>query len=293
MKRKKAVLFFAILGLAAGSAAQFTPEELAEREKWEEFLETAKIVNRGSGEPQQLESREAVTSPWILTLEKDGVTKRALWKNPRGRMHGFVENWKWEIAAYRMDKHLGLNMVPPTVEKRFQGNRGSCQLWVEDTMTMKHKEDNDIETPPAKIYSFNNCVFLQRAFDNLIANEDRHLNQILITEDWRLLLIDHSRSFRTQKKFTTKLIYDEKHKEGQRLMKALPRSFYANMKALEAGTIREVVGEYLTDKEIEAVLLRRDLIVEWVEKRIEELGEAQVLYGLPKNPSAAPQKPDI
>jgi hypothetical protein len=225
-------------------------------------------------------------------LEKDGVKRRALWKNPRGRMHGFIENWKWEIAAYRMDKHLGLNMVPPTVEKRFQGDRGSCQLWVEDTMTMKDKDDNKIETPPAKVPYFNRCVWLQRAFDNLIANEDRHLRQILITEDWRLLLIDHSRSFRTQNKFTTKLIYDEKHKEGPRLMTALPRSFYANVKALEAGTIREVVGEYLTDKEIEAVLLRRDLIVEWIEKRIKEVGEAQVLYGLPPTTSAAPQKPD-
>jgi hypothetical protein len=273
MKRKKAVLFFAILGLAAGSAAQFTPEELAEREKWEEFLETAEVV-----EKEQMESREAVTSPWILTLEKDGVTKRALWKNPTGRMKGFTENWKWEIAAYRLDKHLDLNMVPPTVEKRFQGDLGSCQLWCEDTMTLKYKEENEIPTPPIKIFHWNRRVFLQRAFDNLIANEDRHLKQILITEDWRMILIDHSRSFRTQKKFKTRLIYDEKHKEGPRLMKSLPRSFYEKVKSLDPVIIREAVGDYLKDNEIEAVLLRRDLIVEWVDKRIKELGEAQVLY---------------
>jgi len=37
-------------------------------------------------------------------------------------------------------------------------------------------------------------------------------------------------------------------------------------------------GERLTDAEIEAVLLRRELIVAWVEKRIKELGEDKVLY---------------
>jgi hypothetical protein len=42
--------------------------------------------------------------------------------------------------------------------------------------------------------------------------------------------------------------------------------------------IKGVVGEYLTDKEIEAVLVRKDLIVKWVEARIKKLGEDQVLY---------------
>ena len=93
-----------------------------------------------------------------------------------------------------------------------------------------------------------------------------------------MVLIDHSRSFRTSKKFTKKLIYDEKYKEGPRLMKELPRPFYEKVKALDPEIIREVVGDYLKDKEIEAILLRRDLIVKWVDKRIEELGEAKVLY---------------
>jgi hypothetical protein len=127
----------------------------------------------------------------------------------------------------------------------------------------------------------------------LIANEDRHLRQVLVTEDFRMLLIDHSRSFRTQKRFTNKLLYDEKYKEGPRLMKSLPRSFYEKVKSLDAMTIREVVGEYLNDQEVEAVLLRRDLIVEWIEKRIKELGEEQVLYEGERIYSPPTQKPNI
>ena len=36
-------------------------------------------------------------------------------------------------------------------------------------------------------------------FDNLIYNVDRNLNNVLATGDWRVYLIDHSRSFRSLK----------------------------------------------------------------------------------------------
>ncbi len=276
--KKSLRIFFTlviILGFSFQSIAQFTKEELAEREKWEEFLKTAEIV----AQAQPFEKREAVTNPWVLTLEKDGVTNDAIWKDVAGRQKGFFENWRWEIAAYRLDKYLGLNMVPPTVEKRFKGNRGSCQLWVESMMSLKKKFNEKIKTPSYKVFYWNRAFYKQRAFDNLIANEDRHQNQYLITEDWRMILIDHSRSFRTSKKFTKKLIYDEKNKEGPTfIMKELPRAFYEKIKSLNTEVIKGVVGEYLKDKEIEAVLVRKDLIVKWVEDRIKKMGEDKVLY---------------
>lgn len=265
------VFFF---GFNLQAFAQFTEEEVAEREKWEEFLLTAEIVDQ----EQPFSDREAVTNPWRLTLEKDGITKRALWKNPEGRMRGYVENWRWEIAAYRLDKHLGLNMVPPTVERRFQNNRGSCQLWIDTKMSLREKEQENIKTPSYKVFYWNRALYLQRAFDNLIANEDRHQNQFLITEDWRMILIDHSRSFRTSKKFTKNLIYDENYKEGPRLMKELPRDFVEKLRALDQAAIKNIVGEYLTDNEIEAVLIRKDLILDWLDKYIQKQGEDKVLY---------------
>lgn len=258
----------------AQAYAQFTEEEVAERDKWEEFLKTAEIV----GQEQPFSDREAVTKPWKLTLEKEGITKNALWKNCEGRMKGFVENWRWEIAAYLLDKHLGLNMVPPTVEKRFQDDLGSCQLWVDAMMSLKEKYEKDIKTPSYKVFHWNRALYLQRAFDNLIANEDRHQNQYLITDDWRMILIDHSRSFRTSGKYAKKLIYDENYKEGPFLMKQLPRAFVEKLKALDAGSLKAVVGDYLTDKEIEYVLIRRDLIIDWLDKYIKKQGEENVLY---------------
>ncbi len=272
-------LFLLVLtGFLIQSFAQFTPEEIAEREKWEQFLTEAEIT----ASDQPWGEREAVTRPFRLTLEKDGIVKQAIWKNCEGRMKGFMENWKWEIAAYRLNKYLGLDMVPPTVEKRFQGDRGSCQILVDYEISLKQKYEQNIKTPSYKLFYWNRALYLQRAFDNLIANEDRHQNQFLITKDWRMILIDHSRSFRTSKKFTKKLIYDEKYHEGPRLMKELPKPVVEKLKALTPEIIKDVVGEYLTDEEIEAVLMRRDLIIKWLDKRIKKLGEDKVLYAIQK-----------
>lgn len=276
MRRKLFIFIFLffVVGLFTPAFAQFMPEELDERAKWETFLQEAKIISSSKDFPES----EAVTEPWTLVLEKDGFTRRALWKNPEGRLKGFLDSWKCEIAAYRLDKLLGLNMVSPTVEKRFQGNKGSCQLMLENVIMLRTKKEEKIKTPSYRIEPLNRATYLQRAWDNLIANEDRNMGDILYTEDWRMILIDHSRAFRSSKKFKKALIFDEKSKSGPKLMKKLPKAFVEKLRAINFEVIREAVGEYLTDKEVEAVLIRRDLIIDWLDKRIKEFGKDEVLY---------------
>jgi hypothetical protein len=273
---KKWVFSFLLIFLLVPfeALAQLSAEEVAERGKWEEYLKEADIVDA----TQPWKRGEAVTDPWEVTLDKDGVVKKAIWKDCQGRMKGFLENWKWEIAAYRLDKHLGTNMVPPTVEKERGGQKGSCQIYA-GVMDFKEQFEKKIQPPGAKVAALTRAIYLQRAFDNLIYNEDRHQQNFRLTEDFRLILIDHSRSFRTTKTSTRKLLYDEKHKENPNfIMAQLPREFVDKLKALNAEVLREVVGEYLTDNEIEAVLVRRDLIIAWLDKRIEKMGETAVLY---------------
>ncbi len=254
---------------------QFLPEEIGRRAEWEEFLSKAEILER---ESRQIRGSEAVTSPWVLMLELGGVRHRALWKNAQGRMGGYWEGWAYEVAAYRLDKHLGLGMVPPTVERRFRGDRGSCQYWVDDTMSLKDKEAKRIKTPPAKVPGWNRATYKQRFFDNLIANEDRHSNQVLITQDWRMILIDHSRSFRTAGKFVRGLIFSAKSPAGPMLMSELPRPLVEKLRALDAAALRSAVGEYLTGEEIGAVLVRRELILAEIDRLVRANGEDKVLY---------------
>jgi hypothetical protein len=259
---------FVITVTGAPAWAQFTEEELAKRPMFESFLVNAEIVDS-----MQLGQAEGVTRPYRLTLREGSLENDALWKNPSGRMGGFVEGWKYEIAAYNIDKHLGLNMVLPTADRRFHGNLGSINLWVDVWIDGRKKTEEKIAVPGPKLVNWNRMTYMQRAFDNLIGNEDRHLGNILITEDWRMVLIDHSRSFRTTKKYTKKLQYDSK-----KPMKRLPRAFVEKIKALDEATLRGVIGDTLNDKEIEAVMARQQLMVAEFDRLLSEEGEDAFLY---------------
>lgn len=275
---KKAVLVMlavACLGFGSRLLAQLDPAIVADYDKWEDFLKTAKVVAQ-----KQLTGALSVTNPWELTLEKDGVTHKALFKDIYGeRVKGFKETWKGEIAAYRLSRALGLNMVPPTVEREFQGNRGSCQLWVDYWNNLETVYKKKLNPPGIKALYFARELCLQRAFDNLIYNIDRHQRNYLFMEDWRMILIDHSRTFGTVKKAKTALIYDEKNKENPKfIMETLPRPFYEALKALTAESLRTIVGDYLTDDEIAATMARHALIMAWLDNRIAKVGEEKVIY---------------
>ncbi len=275
MKARAGFIFLALSFFASPEIrAQFTADEIAERPKWEKFLKTAAIVDT-----QPLGSELAVTNPWKLSLRKDKIIRNALWKNPRGTQGGFYENWMYEIAAYRMDKWLGLNMVPPTVEKRFRGKVGSCQLWIENTVILREKHEEGIEPEIRESQNWKRTGYLQQVFDNLIGNEDRNMGNVLLTSDNRPLLIDHSRTFRTSKAFTESLPFSEDNLlEGAEIMRELPRALVEKIAALEPDIIRDAVGKYLTNREIQAIMDRKVLILKEIERLISLYGEASVLY---------------
>ena len=275
---KKAVLValtVVALGIGSGLLAQLDPAVVAEYDKWEDFLRTAKVTAQ-----KQLTGPLSVTNPWELTLEKDGIVHLAVWKDIFGaNIKGFKETWKGEIAAYRLSRALGLNMVAPTVEREFKGNRGSCQMWIDSWNNLETIYTKKLTPPGIKAMYFAREICLQRAFDNLIYNVDRHQRNYLIEQDWRMILIDHSRSFATSKRARTDLIYDEKNKENPKfIMETLPRAFVDALRGLTTESVRTIVGEYLTDDELGATMARRDLIIAWLDKRIAQLGEAKVLY---------------
>ena len=93
-----------------------------------------------------------------------------------------------------------------------------------------------------------------------------------------MVLIDHSRSFRTAGKFVKSLLYSAKNAEGPMLMSELPRAVVDKVKALDFAAIRSAVGPYLTDEEIHAVLIRRDLILAEIDRLVKVNGENKVFY---------------
>jgi len=262
-------------GMGRQALGQFTAAEIAERTKWEEFLSTAAIV-------KWEDIGEGVTKPVKLYLKKGDLEAKAVWKNPSGMQQGFLEGWQYEIAAYLIDKLIGLNMVPPTVEREFQGKKGSLQLWVTVKYSLLKLMEERIPIPEAARDSTDKMKYVLRVFDCLIANDDRTQQNLLYTEDWRTIIIDHSRAFRSTKEHIQRLVYGRdgiKSAEGRPLLfRRVPRSLLDSIRALDADKIRPAVGPYLTEKEVRAVLARQKLLLDEIALMVKEQGEDKVLY---------------
>jgi hypothetical protein len=262
-----------VLGLAHHGFAQFTAAEVAQRPRWEAFLREAAILAQ-----MQLRFEQGVTEPWKLTLRQGDVLASALWKDPSGERGGFWEGWKYEIAAYELDKLLGLNMVPPTVEREFSGRAGSCQLWIEGASLYRDLAAARQDLSTFKSDRWLKAGYAAQFFDNLIGNEDRHMGNVLVTADARAILIDHSRTFRTSERFVKAIPFSDKNAAPDSLMRKLPRALVQRTFALTEGDLREAVGDLLTDAELKAVMARLRLLSLEVRRIIADFGEDDVLY---------------
>jgi hypothetical protein len=237
----------------------------------EAFLKTAEVVRT-----RPLAS--GVTHSEQLTLSDGTRTLKAVWKtideHQRGmkRIEGgglvleFVDSWKYEVAAYELDKLLGLDLVPPTVERRLQGKTGSLQMWVEGVITEWDRVKQKREPPDPEWW--NRQVYSVRLLHALTLDTDaRNLSNQLVDPDFTIYAIDFSRAFRV-------LDFVPTEKDLQRF----PRGPVEKMKTLDRPGLSAALGRWLTGVEIDGLLRRRDRILTLVEKRIREKSEAAVLF---------------
>lgn len=221
---------------------------------------------------------EGVTRPYRVELEYNGVNRSAIFKSIDVRKAGvtvladgssdidFQDSWQTEIAAYTIDRIIGLGLVPATVERRaVDGKVGSLQFFVEHMSTEADRLEKK-QNPP-DMDDWNEQIMTTRLFDQLIANVDRHLKNILVTKEFKLRLIDHSRAFRENRSLTK-----------PELLTRFSRSLLEGIKKLEKKDLQKQVGKYLTSGQIDRLLSRRDAILALAAKHVKEKGEAAVLY---------------
>jgi hypothetical protein len=280
MKTGPGVAFLLLFGglslfLAGG---QFAPQEIAQREQWEEFLRTAEIVK---SEPVG----QGVTKPWKLNLKKGDIETKAAWKNvDKSLAGGGTDSWRHEIAAYRIDKLIGLNLVPPAVEREFRGKKGDASLWADTQYNLLEVVEKQIAVPVSTSKYLDDMGFIYRLWCCLIANDDPTQENIRYTKDWRMILIDHSRAFRSDKKYTTRLVFGingikRYQADGKPfLILRVPRVLVEKIEALDVAGIKQAVGPYLTDPEIESLVARKKLIHDEIAEMIKQYGEDKVLY---------------
>jgi hypothetical protein len=171
-----------------------------------------------------------------------------------------------QAAAYEMSRMLGMKNVPPTVLRDSAGDRGSAQLWIENAMTEQMRVEQDLDPPDHNLW--NQYYADMHVFDNLINNIDRNQGNMLVDSSWNLWLIDHTRSFGRDKA----LPYPETVARCSRdLWKGIGSGW-------DDAEVEKRMAPYMKPKEIEALLSRRQKLVELIEKRIAERGEKMVLF---------------
>ncbi len=203
-----------------------------------------------------------VTKPQRGYLEGGSLVARFAWKAlPPGRaVGGFKESYKAEIAAYHLDRLLGLEMVPPVVERSVDGRLGAAVMWIEQTTPWD--KDQPIHGPEPH---WSRQVSRMKLFDQLIANIDRNQGNLLYDSDWHLFLIDHSRAFTTR----TSL-------DGMSAPGLIDRETWRKMDALTAGDLERALGAWLTAAERKALLARRDRMRAAIAAMVKDKGAARV-----------------
>ena len=271
MLRRGLLLVFGVSLLCAPSRAQQpaspvkpeavpgTPIQVEGRKNWlgreeefEAFLKAAK-VEKVDDVPV------GVTKPKRAYVTPGGLAGSFVFKELMpSRKSGYFESYKSEIAAYELDKLMGMGMVPPTVERKHDGITGSAQLWVEHCTLLR---DRDTTKAP-DMGAWNKQVYRQRVWDNLTANIDRNQGNLLMDDAWNLILIDHSRAFTASMTMPFP-------------MTKIDKEFYEKLKALDEATIKARLGKWLFDGP-KPILKRRDKIVDHFAKMIAQYGEAAV-----------------
>jgi hypothetical protein len=227
----------------------------------ERFLSTAKII-RTKGAPKGITgSTQATMSDGTIThdahIQTIDESKREF-RSTAGVELDFRDSWMFNVAGYKLDRLIGLNMVPVSVKGRFRSLPAAVTWWADDVMMDEGSRVKKKVNPPAeKVSYWNHQVYMMRLFDQLIYNTDRNQGNMLIGSDWRLTLIDHTRAFR---KHTTLRLPAH--------ITRCDRGVFEKMKALAFDPMKLELGSYLDDQQIKAILARRDLIV----ARLESLG---------------------
>lgn len=219
---------------------------------------------------------EGVTKPIQAELSWKGATHSAQIQRVDRPLPDFFgkdgtvlparDAWRYNIAAYRLDRLLQLNMVPVSVSRSYKGSPGAFTWWVDDVKGQEtQRVQQQWKAPDPERFEQQQVV--GRVFDELIMNTDRNLGNMLITNSWQVVLIDHTRAFTPYKNI-----------RNQEKLTRCSRALLARMSALTEAAIAKSVGTSLTRAEITAVLARRDRIVAFFNEEVNAKGAKNVLF---------------
>jgi hypothetical protein len=236
------------------------------------FLTDAEVV----GEPEQFDE-DAITSPLRVTLSDGDRTYRAIFKHVDTRYPEFQfsdgrtvedarESFRHEIAAYELNRMLGLDIVPPCVERKIDSKTGSLCLWVEGSMTEAERRLQGLQSSNADLYKRH--LLEIELFQQLIADLDySDLRNLVVDEKLRIHKVDSSMAFDPDPELLTKL-YSSR----------LSRRLITGLEALDKKQLNEMLKPWLHRDQTGGLWERRKRILKRADKLVAEYGEAEILY---------------
>ena len=203
----------------------------------EEFLHAADVVAK-EAPPLVREGTQ------LLTLQRSDVKLRALFITAP-----LAGRWQNEVAAYRLDRLLGIDMVPVTVARTIDGTPGALQFWIEKTVSAAVTEREQLRLP--RWCSLESQYQLMRAFDALMGNPARRSDNVMLgREDGLARLIDHAASFTASRRLDARVA---KPSAGAELARRL--------RTLDVAKLAAAFGPLLDRAQLKAILARRDALL--------------------------------
>jgi hypothetical protein len=227
----------------------------AEREA---FLKTARILRVRSAAKGVTNTQRVTLTDGVVTHDASIQTideARNVFETPQGTEVNFKDSWRFNVAAYRIDRLLEIGMIPTTAQRLYKSKPGSFTWWIDDVLMDEQQRYRGKHVSP-NTDDWNQQMWTTRLFDQLIANVDRNLGNLLIDKQWTIWMIDHSRAFRTRSVLRS---------PGN--LSKVERRLLERMRLMDRDSLRKAVGQTLTAPEIDSLLERRDLIVQHFDAR--------------------------